>query len=199
MSRNYNYRRSPPPPPRRRGGLGCLGSLVLLVWILVAAVLAYNFFLRPQISQMIGDQIIQAGPPSNTTDQLSEQAGQALPTVVAALPSGELRLSEQQANEFLAARDLGPFDSAAVRFTQGRVEITIGAFGLTSTARSGLAVQDGRVITVEPQIDGALGQLISLDDLTASIEDQLNAQLSSQGRTVQSVTVNEGELVVNVQ
>lgn len=198
MSRSA-YRR-PPPPPRRRGGLGCLGGLVVLVWILVALVVGYNFFLRPQISQYIGDRIAeQTNPPGATTDEITSQTDSAMPTVVAALPSGQLRLSEQQANEFLASRDLAPLDSASVRFTGGQVEVTLGAFGLTSTARSGLAVQDGRVITVNPQLDGPLGQLISLDDLTAALETQLNSQLASQGRTIQSVTIGEGELVVNVQ
>lgn len=203
MSR-YSSRRQ--PPPRKRRGLGCLTSVVLLVWLLVALVLVYNNFLRPQISQMIGDQIVDrvdppapGNGPGGVTDELSQEANEALPAVIAALPSGEVRISEQQANEFLAARGLGPIDTANVRFLPGQIVIEMSAFGISSTAHSGLAVQNGRVITVDPQIDGPLGQLISLKDLAASVEQQLNDQLAIQDRRISEVRVEEGEMIVTIE
>lgn len=207
MSRNSSYRRETYQRPRRRG-MGCMVWLVALVWIVLLAVLGYRFFLRPQISQYLGDQIAnQVNPPApgstarpgGATGDLAQQAGQALPTVVAALPAGQVRVSEQQANEFIAARAPQPFDTAKVRFVPGEVQIDLNAFGLTSTAHVGLAVQNGRVITLNPQIDGPLGQFISLADLTSSIEQQLNDQLAAQNRRLRDLQVNQGEIVVDVE
>lgn len=201
MSRNYSYRRE-----RRRGGMGCLAWLVVLVWVVLLGVLGYRFFLRPQISQILGSQIAgdgnppaPASGPGGITDQVGQQAGEALPTVIAALPSGEIRVSEQQANEFLNSRLPKGVDKANVRFVQGEVQIDLTALGQTSTAHTGLAVQNGRVIAVNPRIEGLLGQLISLQDLTHSLEQQLNGQLAAQNRRVSNVQVGDGELVVNVE
>jgi uncharacterized lipoprotein YajG len=63
----------------------------------------------------------------------------------------------------------------------------------------GLAVQDGRIITVNPQLDGPLNQLIALPDLTRALEKQLNDQLAAQGRRVTNVRVEQGALVVTIE
>jgi hypothetical protein len=199
-----SYRQEPYYQRRRRRGNGCLLWLVAIVWILLLAVLAYRFWLRPQVSAYIGQQI---------GDQLREQAGgqvgqeieqgaaAALPTAIAALPSGELRISEAQANAYLAARadSLGPIDSATIRFLDNEVEADLGALGTTSTATMSLAVQNGRIIAVNPRLDGPLGQVISAEDLTRSLERQLNDQLAAQGRRVTNVRVSPGELVITVE
>jgi hypothetical protein len=168
------------------------------------AVLAYRFWLRPQVSQYIGQQIgsqlrEQAGGEAN--QQIEEGAAAALPTAIAALPSGEVRVSEAQANEYLATRagSLGPLDSVAVRFVPNEVQADLGALGTTSTARMGLAVQNGRIIAVNPRLDGPLGQFIALEDLTRSLEGQLNDQLAIQGRRITNVQVTQGELVVTIE
>ena len=207
MRQHRTYRQERYQRPRRRG-LGCLTWLVTLVWIVLLAVLGYRFFLRPQVSAYIGDRIAsEVNPPARgptaaaggVTSEINQQASQALPTVVAALPSGQIRVTEQQANEFLAARLPAQLDSAHVRFVPGSVQVEVKAFGLTSTAHAGVAVQNGRVITLNPQIDGPLGQLISLSDLSSSIEQQLNDQLASQGRRIRDLQVNEGEIVADIE
>ncbi len=183
-----------------RSGRGCLVTLVVLVWLVVLGGLAYRFLIQPQLSQLIGDQIGSqiAAPPLG--EQIEGQAGEVLPTVVAALPSGELRISEADANSYLEAnRDsLQPLESVRVRFTPGQVQADLGAMGLTSTARMGLAAQDGRVIVRDASIDGLLGQVISAQDLAASLERQINAQLAAQGRTITDVRVEQGVIVVVV-
>ena len=51
-----SYRQEPYYRRRRRGN-GCLIWLVALIWIVLLAVLAYRFWLRPQVSQYVGQQI----------------------------------------------------------------------------------------------------------------------------------------------
>src|SRR5215212_1777926 len=93
--------------PRRRKRNGCLALLVALVWIILLAVIGYRYWLRPQLSAYVGRQIAeQVGAAGNTTplpQQIEQGAAQVLPTAVAALPSGELRITDAQANEYLAA------------------------------------------------------------------------------------------------
>ncbi len=191
---------------RKRGRGGCLAWLVALVWILLLVVLAYRFLFQQQVSQYIGQRIgeqlrggeAQSGPIGEQIEQ-GVQAG--LPTALAGLPSGELRLTEAEANEYLAANAelLRPIQSATVRFVPGEVQADVRAMSTTSTIRTGLAVRDGRIIAVEPRIEGLLGQLISADELTRSLEQQINDQLAVQGRRVTDVRIEQGQVVVVIE
>jgi hypothetical protein len=176
---------------------------VAIVWIVLLAVLAYRFWLRPQVSQFVGQQIgsqLQQQVGGQANQQIEQGAAQVMPTAVAALPSGELHVSEAQANQYLASRGkFGPVDSTTVRFAQDEVQADLRAFGTTSTAHMGLAVQNGRIIAVNPRLDGPLGQVIALGDLTRALEQQLNDQLASQGRRVTDVRVTPGELVITIE
>jgi hypothetical protein len=198
-----SYRQEPYYRRRRRGN-GCLLWLVALIWIVLLAVLAYRFWLRPQVSQYIGQQIgsqLREPAAGQANQQIEQGAAATLPTAIAALPAGEVRVSEAQANDYLAARagSLGPLDSVVVRFVPDEVQADLGALGTTSTARMGLAVQNGRIIAVNPRLDGPLGQFIALDELTRSLENQLNDQLAIQGRRITDVRIGQGELVVTVE
>jgi len=196
--RNERYYR------RRPGRNGCLLTLVILVWVALIAVLAYRFWLRPQVSQYVGGQIGEqiGGQLGGQLNQQVEQGAQAtLPTAIAALPTGELRITEAQANDYLASRanSLKPLDSVTVRFVPDEVQADLRAMGTTSTARMGLAVQNNRIIAVDPQLEGPLGQLIALPELTRSLEKQLNDQLALQGRRITAVRVEQGAIVLNVE
>jgi hypothetical protein len=189
---------------RRRRGNGCLIWVVALVWIVLLAVLAYRFWLRPQVSQYIGQQIgeqMRENAGGQLDEQIEQGAAATLPSAIAALPSGELRISEAQANEYVASRadSLRPIESATLRFVPGEVQADLRAFGTTSTGRMGLAVQGGRIIAVEPRLDGPLGQVIDLSQMTRSLERQLNDQLAIQGRHVTDVRVEQGELVLTIE
>ena len=204
-----SYRNERRREPRRRRN-GCLSLVVALVWIILLAVIGYRYWLRPQISQYIGRQIAEqvgapvAGQGSNVTpsqQQIEQGAAQVLPTAVAALPSGELRVTDEQANAYLAERadSLKPIESATVRFVPDEVQVDLRAAGISSTARMGVAIQNGRIIAVDPQLDGPLGQLIALPDLTRALEQQLNDQLAAQGRRVTNARVEQGALIMTIE
>jgi hypothetical protein len=196
-------------PERRRSRNGCLAWLVALVWIVLLAVLAYRYWLRPQVSQYVGrriaEQVGAAGPgqAGNGTpqQQIEQGAAQTLPTALAALPSGELRVTDEQANAYLADRagSLRPIDSATVHFLPDEVQVDLQAAGFSSTARMGLAVQNGRIIAVDPKLDGPLSQFITLPDLTRALEQQLNDQLAAQGRRITAARVEQGALIVTIE
>src|SRR5438874_497879 len=98
---SYRYERS--RPERRRSRVGCLAWLVALVWIILLGVLAYRFLIRPQVSKYIGNQVgeqLRSNIGGQVGQQIQQGAQNALPTVVAALPSGELHITEPQANDY---------------------------------------------------------------------------------------------------
>jgi hypothetical protein len=199
---SYRYERR--QPERRRSRVGCLAWLVALVWIVLLGLLAYRYWARPQVSSYIGSQIAeQLGAPGGGPEgqQVQERAQQALPTVVAALPSGELRISEAEANAYFAAHAdaFKPVESITVRFVPGEVQADIRALGAVSTARLGLVAQNGRIVAQNPRIDGPLDQVVSLPDLTAALEREFNDQLTAQGRRATNVRVEQGELVINIE
>jgi hypothetical protein len=196
--RNERYYRA------RRGRNGCLVGLVVLVWAILIVVLAYRFWLRPQVSQYIGGQIadqLRSSPGGQLNQQVEQGAAANLPTAIAALPSGELRITEDQANAYLAAHaeSIKPLESVTIHFAPDEVRADMRALGTTSTARMGLAVQNSRIIAVNPQLDGPLSQLIALPDLTRSLERQLNDQLALQGRKITAVRIEQGAIVINVE
>ena len=204
-----SYRNERRREPRRRRN-GCLSLVVALVWIILLAVIGYRYWLRPQISQYVGRQIAEqvgpggSGQSSDATapqQQIEQGAAQVLPTAVAALPSGELRVTDEQANAYLAERadSLKPIESATVRFVPDEVQIDLRAAGFSSTARMGVAIQNGRIIAVDPQLDGPLSQLIALPDLTRALEQQLNDQLAAQGRRVTNARVEQGALIMTIE
>ena len=205
---SYRYERR--PERRRRNRNGCLALLVALVWIILLAVVGYRYWLRPQISQYVGRQIAEqvgaagAGQGSNATppqQQIEQGAAQMLPTALAALPSGELRVTDEQANAYLVERagSLKPLDSATVHFVPDQIQVDLQAAGLSSTARMGVDIQNGRIVAVDPKLDGPLSQLIALPELTRSLEKQLNDQLALQGRKITAVRVEQGAIVINVE
>jgi hypothetical protein len=199
--RNERYNR-----PRRRRRNGCLALLVALVWIILLAGLGYRYWLRPQISQNIGRQIAEqvGAPAAGTTSpqqQIEQGAAQVLPTAIAALPSGELRITDDQANAYLVERaeSLKPIEAATVHFVPDEVQVELRAAGFSSTASMGLEVQNGRIVATNPKLDGPLGQFIALPDLTGALEQQLNDQLAAQGRRVTAAQIEQGALVVTIE
>jgi hypothetical protein len=200
-----SYRNERRRAPQRRSRNGCLALLVALVWIILLVVLGYRYWLRPQISQYVGRQIAEqigsAGTTAAPQQQIEQGAAQVLPTAVAALPSGELRITDAQANAYLAERadSLKPIESATVRFVPDEVQVDLQAAGFSSTARMGIDVQNGRIVATNPQLDGPLGQVIALPDLTRAIEQQLNEQLAAQGRRVADARVEQGAMVVTIE
>ena len=184
---------------RRRRGNGCLAGLVALVWGLLIIGVLYYFFVRPQVSRYLGDQIgSQMRGTGQAEQQLENGAAAGLPTAIAALPSGEVRITESQANDFLASRAdaLKPIDSMTVHFVPGQVQADLRALGTTSTAKLGLAVANGRIVAVDPQLDGPLGRVVSLPSLSSALEQQLNDQLAIQGRTITAVRIEQGAIVI---
>lgn len=182
------YRR---PQPRRRGG--CLSGLAVLVWAAIILVALFYFVARPLIGDYVARQV-----GGDTQGQLEGAAQGAIPTIVAALPPGEIVVTEQQANEFFAARNgqLGPIERVSVRLLPGEVQADLVAAGTLSQASLGLAAYNGQVVALEPRLSGPLALAVSAETLAATLTERLNQQLAAQGKQAREVRVEQGRVVV---
>jgi hypothetical protein len=185
---------------------------VLLGVFLLLLIEGYMLWLRPRVSQYIGQQVSTQVLPSapvemvdpatqGQIEQRVDEARQSLPTAIAAMPSGELVLSEAEANSFFAANSdqLAPIERLTVQFLPGQVQSDLRISGMQVRVISGLAVQDGRLRVVNPRLDGALGYLFDIEQIIQPIEQQFNDQLLSQGQTIRDARIEQGRLVVVVE
>ncbi len=191
-----------PPPPRRTS---CLGNLLVLAVLLLAGGIGYMLLLRPGLSASLGSKAAQYAtrvqPAAPAAPYSPDQMQEPLATAVAALPRGEIVVSEAQANALLAAdpQALKPLDDVYVTFAADEVQVTMSVAGNQSRAAFGLAAQEGRIALVQPRLSGPLALLISIDDLTRTLEQQFNSELVAQGRSVQSVRVEPGQAIIVIQ
>jgi glucose/arabinose dehydrogenase len=193
---------------RRRGRGGCAGALLAIVFVAALCALVYAFALRPAVSRAVGEQISggpaptmmpqQPNPPADIGAAVEEQADAALPGAVAALPPGELVVTEEEVNGYIATQPemIAPLDSASLRFVPGQAVIAISAYGMHSIATVSLAAQGGRLVVTDVAIDNPLGLMISGDDLARPLAERLNAELATQGRSVEELRIEEGQLVL---
>lgn len=200
--------------PKTSGGkkwLACLLVPLFLFGILLVVLVGGYTFFRPEINDLLGiakqqgeglpqlDEVVEQG--AETQRQLQEQVAGDLPTAIAALPSGELTLSQEQINSYLAANpdQISPLEEALVQFRPGEVQVDVRAFDTESQIISGLAVEDGRIVVTDPQLDGPLGMFLPVEDLVTTLEQQINEQFAAQGRSFQDVRVEEGQVTVVVE
>ncbi len=197
-------RRRPPSP--KRGG--CLPIIVVLIWLLVGGIALYQYVLRPAASRAVGEVIgtsiggdVATPVPATTAvaiPPIGDGAAQFLPTAVAALPTGDVVLTEQRANELLSGNLPSGIDSAQVRFVPGEVQITLRAIGTDNLARFQVGVEAGQLRIVGARIDGPLGAVVSADELIRPLETAFNNEVQAQGRQISAVRVEQGQIVMTV-
>lgn len=182
--------------PRRRRSGGCGTLFILTLALLALGIIGAWWYVRAQVSALVS-----APQAPNIQQTVEGQAGEFIPSAVAAVPSGEFIVSEADMNAAIAARaaELGVFDEVRVRFLPDQMQLDLSALGQRSTLSAGLTAQDGRIVVRDARLDGPLAALVSAQDLTASLEQQINAALNNQGRAVDAIRIEEGRVIVSVQ
>jgi hypothetical protein len=206
------YRPAPRPPRRRSSCVGVLvflGGLAILLGAVLIIVIGSGFQRPGGVSSGLGTNSSGPGASEQRARQttlspqqnIEQQVQTKAPDAVAALPTGEVTVSEAQVNAFLASNiaQLEPLEQATVHFTPGQITIDLVAMGTENRMTMGVALANGRVTVVNAQMEGPLGMVVSADELAGQFEQELNRQLGVQGRTVQHVAVQEGQLVVVVE
>ncbi|RMD80494.1 MAG: hypothetical protein D6823_03385 [Chloroflexi bacterium] len=178
-------------PVRYRESSGCLGQLARLSMGPLVIVGLALLLTRPQLSAAIGHRIADLLVPSRET------AIAPVPALIAALPNGTITVSEAAINGYLNEIEaMLPVESVNVRLLSNRVIASVRAYGVTSVISSGIAVQDGRLVMIDPQLEGSLAAILSVRELTAVLNERLNAELVRQGRQIVAVHVDNGTLTI---
>jgi hypothetical protein len=208
--------RRPAPPPRRRRP-SCLGITIAVGVLLLLLVEGFLMFADPSLKEQVGEQVgrqveqwsQQVGTPglppiggpsgqTLTNDQVTAQVERGIPGAIAALPHGEVAIEEAWLNTYLAANadEDGMVDDVNVTFTGGKIEADVQALGTQNYVTLGVQNVDGRIVAVDPHLDGPLAMVVSFDEMITELEEQINAELVAQGRTVQHIRIEEGKMVV---
>ncbi len=212
----------PSPQPERKRGMSFVRTLIIVGVVLLVFGTGAIVFGGPYLGQFFGQQVektvedqvekqiaaqkerlgdIATNVPSEAQKQLEKKVAEELPAAIEALPSGELALTEDQANAYLDSRpeQFAPLETATVHFMPDQVQVDMEAMGIQSQATFGLAAEDGRIVVVDPSLSGPLGMVISFEDLAISLEQQINEQFDTKGRTIHSVRVEEDRIVVAIE
>jgi len=89
-----------------------------------------------------------------------------------------------------------PVESVSVRLVSDRVIASVRAYGVTSVVSSGITVQDGRLVMIDPRLEGPLAAMLSVRELTEVLNERLNAEFVRQGRQIVAVHVDNGTLTI---
>lgn len=198
--------------PRRRTSRA-LVRLTIFVWLLVFSCVGLRAFAIPYVNDLFYGQINrvvegvnpqQSAPlPSNTnqekqTQQLIQQVPLALPTITA----GAIAINDQLATTYAnqQAKTLG-LNNIGVQFVPGGVVATISAPAplvgeVTGTVRATARVENGRIVLDNETIDGPIGRVISPTTLVNAVENRVNNEIAQQGRSVQSLNVQQGQATI---
>ncbi len=181
---------SAPVAAKRRGPGGCLlGLLALLIIAAIGGAFAWTVA-RPLVS-----------------DRVREELDRGIATQVAAIDApvlrspGQMTLTEDQINREIeaVAGSYDPVENVRVRILQEEIRVSFDLYGTTSTYRGGVAVKQGRIVVVDPELSGAAGQLLDADDVAEILETQLAALMERSNVTPTAVRLRDGQLTVTTK
>ncbi|NJN16131.1 MAG: hypothetical protein HC822_07550, partial [Oscillochloris sp.] len=143
-----------------------------------------------------------AGPATATPlPPTPEPLSTVIPEVIEALPAGEIVLREDSVNRRIAERLVGrgPIEDASMHFVPDELQVDLVILGTTNQIRAGLAIAGGRVVVRDAVLTGPMALVVSVEDLIAPIEDQVNESLDVTGRNLLAVRVEPGQVVVTIE
>lgn len=171
----------------RRGPGGCvLGCLGLLLILAVAAALVF-FAILPVARDTARDRLRE-----NVATQVTRI--DTLPV----LPTGELIVTEADVNRQLR-ENIGDFQQVSdPEFTidPDGVALAVRALGTRSTYRGGVAIENGRLVVTDPEVDGPAGRVLPASDVAGVVESLLNDLQQRSNVEFTGVELRDGEMVI---
>jgi hypothetical protein len=198
-----NQRRS--PPQRRRSRTSCMSPPVLIGALVVFLIGAYLGLLRPGLGDYVAREMVKNASIYHDTGEMREgmavQVTQVLPDAIAALPSGQIRLPENQVNAYLQANPdaLEPIEDVTVDFQPGRVMADLYAYGTRNRVTFGLDMEGDEMVAVNPSLEGPLSYMLSFGEFLDTMEDLINDQMEAQDRAILGVQIEEDEIILLIQ
>jgi hypothetical protein len=166
--------------------LGCIGVLLILA---VGALLAWGG-VRSVISNQVEDEIsIGISNELRNVDQ------------VTVATSGRMRITEDDINDELRrnAKLYEPVKDASVGINPEEVTISFSLYGVGSTFRTKMAVDDGRIVLVDPSLSGPAGRLVDVNDVAVIFETEVAELLRRSNVRPTQVSLRDGSVVITTE
>lgn len=175
---------------RRRGPGGCvLGCLGLLLILAVGAALVF-FAILPVAREAARDRL---------RDTVATEVTRI--DVLPVLPTGELKVTEADVNRRFR-ENIGDFrqvSDSEFNIDPDGVALAVDLLGIRSIYRGGVAVENGRIVITNPEVDGAAGQVLPAEDVADVIEDILNDLQQRSNVEFTDVDLAEGEMIIETR
>ncbi|HLI51360.1 MAG TPA: hypothetical protein VKU87_06160 [Thermomicrobiaceae bacterium] len=197
---------------RRRSShkaLGCLAGLILLAVVVVAGVaLLSRGVVKPYVGRQLDQHLnlpaIASKLTGNATPSATTTAGEpASQTAVAPTPPAgahQVVITQDQLNQEIENNKgrIKPLDSASVTMTPGEMQVSMHAYGLSGTYHGQVEVSGGKAELTNGHIDGPLGWIVPVGPVQSALNGQLQSALNQNGLAIDSVTLQQGQMVVAV-
>jgi hypothetical protein len=173
---------------RRNGGppaflLGLLGLLLILGVAAAVAVLVVGPVLSAHIE---------------TRTRKAVQTSLAGVNVLPEPTAGTVVVTEAEIRTMLKARaqSLKPISDPSVQLSSKGFTITFSVYGYNGTLTGKLAVENGRIVIVDPKLDGLADRVLDMNAIAGDIEAQLNSLLDRNNLTAVSIQSADDSITV---
>ena len=108
-----------------------------------------------------------------------------------------VQLTQAEINQKL--RDIGTEQAQVTNVTlsQDSVAIDLLVGGIKGTLTTGLAVANGNIVLVKPQLDGVIGALLPIEKISQLFEAEINKRLSNN-TPVQDLQIMDGIIEITL-
>ncbi|MEA2524050.1 MAG: hypothetical protein QOF73_1277 [Thermomicrobiales bacterium] len=179
------------PATRRSGGpAGCLlGMLAFVIIAAVAGVFAWA------IAKPIVNDRVQAELDHGIATQVAAIDVPSLRT------AGRITLTEDEINAEIGrfAGSYDPVKNLRFRILPEELRVSFDLYGVTSTYRGGLKVENGRMVVVDPELSGPAGQILDAREIADILETQLASLMDRSDVQPAAVRLREGVLTVTTK
>lgn len=171
-------------------GSGLRRTLIVLLLLVVVGGAAAWFAGRPFLSQQL------AGTVGGAVDDGLE--------AVSALPvdrSGRVTIVERDITTALRANAdaYAPITDPRVALSRNGVRITFTLYGQAHTLTGTLAVDDGRIVMVDPALVGPASRLVDVTEVAASTEESISDMFARLDARPLSVKTSDDTLVITTE
>lgn len=179
-----------PAPARKRRRAGRIWARLFLVLVLLVAVLAGAWFLgvRPYLHNLVQSELDQALNPPESQMLLA----------MLALPPGKevIRGSENSMNLYLSGHDTDQVQNLHMTITPAGLNLSFTAYGQNCAISALPVVTNGQLQVTNVQVQGVLGLIMSNDELTSSLNSNLQSFSAEMTHKITKITLLEHEIDV---
>jgi hypothetical protein len=120
---------------------------------------------------------------------------------VAVPANGQFVITEEEINADLAqyANLYEPIKDARVSILPDGIEASYKLYSLSSTFKTGLTVENGKIVVVNPHLSGVTSYAVDIDSVTATFEREVAELLARSGLQPTAVHLRDGSIVITTK